>query len=495
MSYHSIILSGTRHESSGRGIGGYRLRTAAEKFGYSSLVIDSALSMTSDELESVLENNITDKTLMLGISTVWLNAPDHPNIKPDWINKEFFDRIKSKYLKLKIVAGGVGLLKLEGSKEIYDASHWHVTGFSDDSYPRLLMFLDGKSGHKLKYFVDSNGRRTIDSNRAHQIQNPNDIETVLIKDDNFLSHQPIPLEVSRGCIFRCVFCNHPFQGAKDYDSYMRTPENIAIELKRNYDLFGTTRYSLMDDTFNDSYEKLDRLERAIELAKIPNFEFQCYLKPELLVTKPKMINQLTRIGLVGGFAGIESLNDRARKEMNKGMNVKRVLDSLQNLMSINNKAKLTAGLIVGLPGDTYDDIYKWQDFFIETQDSLFKSWKYSVLGIYTMSVNEQDNTNLSPIEKNPEKYGYTILKSNPGNYAHWQNEHMNLKEAFQFSKKLNLDTNNIAKVGGWTVSSCWHLNESEENMSIKTLNELNITERLAIQARKRAVEIVNKLTQ
>jgi hypothetical protein len=492
--YHSILLCGSKHETAGRNIAGYRLRTAARKLGYNSLVLDSATSMTASELESVLDNTITDQTLCLGISTVWLNGPSAADVGVDWCTKEFFKRIKTKFPKLKIVAGGVGLLKLRGSRAIYDAADWHVTGFSDDSFPRLLMLLEGKSGHGLRYFVDNNGRRTIDSNRAHKITDPNEIETVLEADDGFLSYQPIPLEVSRGCIFRCVFCNHPFTGAKDADSYIRTPESIANELRRNYDLFGTTRYSLMDDTFNDSFEKLDRLEKAIDLAKLPNFEFQAYTKPELLVTKPAMIDQLIRLGIVGGFAGIESLNSRARKEMNKGMDVQRVFDALSDLTSKSSKVKLHASIIVGLPGDLLSDIEEWQSFFIKNQSTLFRSWEYAALGIYQPLTVEQDNTNLSPIEKDPEKYGYQIIKNEPGKYIHWKNESMDTEQASQISAKLNKATRHVATPGGWTVSSAWNVNETEEAMNTTTLAKLQIESKSMQSARLRAIATVKKLT-
>lgn len=493
--YHSVLLCGSKYETAGRNIAGYRLRTAANKFGYNSLVLDSATAMTEAELVSVLDHTITDQTLMLGISTVWLNGNvAGGGIGIEWCTREFFKRIKIKFPKIKIVAGGVGLLKLRGSQAIYDSADWHVTGFSDDSYPRLLMMLEGKSGHGLKYFVDTNGRHTIDSNRAHKITDPNEIETILEEGDEFLSHQPIPLEVSRGCIFRCVFCNHPFTGAKDADSYIRTPESIANELKRNYELFGTTRYSLMDDTFNDSFEKLDRLEKAIDLAKLPNFEFQAYTKPELLATKPAMNDQLIRLGIVGGFAGIESLNSRARKEMNKGMDVQRVFDALTNLTIKSSKIKLHASIIIGLPGDTLNDVNDWQSFFIKNQSTLFRSWEYAGLGIYQPSTLETDNTNLSPIEKDPEKYGYKIIKSAPGKYIHWATDTMDANQASKLAVKLNEDTRHVATPGGWYVSSAWNVNETDEAMNTTTLVNLQLGRKSLESARARAIKTVQKLT-
>jgi len=491
--YDAIILCGSKSEMAGRNIAGFRLRTSAKKLGYNVLVIDSASAMTAEELEETLNSVVTNKTLALGISTVWLDGTGEKS-EIAWINKGVIKRLKERFSKLKIIAGGVGLLKMRGSMSLYLASDWHITGFSDDSFPRLLQLLDGKSDHGLRYFLDSNGKKTVESNKFHQLENPDIVETEYEQDDGFLPHQPLPLEVSRGCIFRCAFCNHPFQGAKDYDSYIRTPESIARELKRNFELFGTTRYSLMDDTFNDSIEKLDRLKKAIDIAKLPNFEFQCYTKPELLVTKPEMIDQLISIGLVGGFAGIESFNSYARKSMNKGMNVHKVFDALEKLNSKSPNVKLHGSIILGLPNDKPDDFYKWQEYFIQHQETLFKSWEYIPLGIYTPSKADDESSYLSPLEKDPESYGYTFTEKKEGYYSFWSNGFVNSVEATEIALKLNSQTRDIAKPGGWHVSTAWHVGVDTKDMN-NTIANLNLGPRCIAQARQRAIDTHRKFTK
>jgi hypothetical protein len=62
--YDGILLCGARDGFAGRNIVGYRLRSAAKKFGYNILVLDSATAMTPEELESILDTVITNRTLM-----------------------------------------------------------------------------------------------------------------------------------------------------------------------------------------------------------------------------------------------------------------------------------------------------------------------------------------------------------------------------------------------------------------------------------------------
>jgi radical SAM superfamily enzyme YgiQ (UPF0313 family) len=488
--YDGIVFCGGRSVTSGRNIAGYRLRTSAKKFGYNILVIDTATAMTMNELESILSNVITNRTLLLGISTSWLNNTAIKN-NIEWSNQDFFNRLKSKYPTLNIVAGGNGPLKMDGSKDIYESADWHLVGFSDDSFRRLLMKLDKKSNHGLKYFPDSRGIKTVDSNKFHQILNPDDIETEFELEDNFLSHQPIPLEVSRGCIFRCAFCTHPFQGVKGADNYMRTSESLSREIKRNYELFGTTRYSIMDDTFNDSIEKLDRLERAIEMSKIPKFEFNCYLKPELLVTHPQMINQLLRMGLASGMAGIESYNNIARKSMNKGMSIDKILPMLHKLSE--NNIKLQSGFIIGLPGDSEESIYKTFDKL--SLKEIFSCWAFSPLLIYGYSDIDESISTLSPIEKNPLKYGYEVTKyDNTTRFAHWKNKDMTWTDSVRIWNDLESKSRKIMTVGGWSLPTAWHLGDSEYTINNTVLSELNLQERGENDVRQRAITTIKKFT-
>jgi hypothetical protein len=350
----------------------------------------------------------------------------------------------------------------------------------------------GKINHGLKYFVDTDtGKKVVQSDINHKITNPNDIETILDLEDGFLSYQPIPLEVSRGCIFRCSFCSHPFQGAKDYDSYQRTPESLANELKRNYEYFGTTRYSLMDDTFNDSMEKLDRLHKAIDIAKLPDFKFMAYLKPELLVTKPEMIDKMKSLGVTAGFVGLESMNNASRKIVKKGMDFKKVADAIK-LFKQKTNVKLAASFIIGLPEDTIENQYNTVEYMIQNQDEFCASWSFLPLGIYI----DKHGKGTSEIDKNPNEFGYTITKSNntklEGNFIDWKNKNMDSLTANHLASSLNIKSRNIRKLGGWLVPTAWHLGKSDAEIESKTLSDLQIESKSVASERNRAIDFLNK---
>ena len=485
--YNAVFIGGNKRLIGGRILAGYRLRTEGRKHGYETLVVDTAPSMSQVEIMTLLENVVTSKTLILGFSITWIDSYNTPVI--EWINDDFFNQLKFKFPHIKIMSGGPSYPKIIGSHTIYNNSDWSLMGFSDVAYTKLLDMLSGKPNHGLKYFVDTdNGKKIVQSNINHQINHPNDIETVLELEDNFLPYQPVPLEVSRGCIFRCSFCSHPFQGAKEYDSYQRTPESIANELKRNYDLFGTTKYILMDDTFNDSMEKLDRLHRAIDIAKLPDFRFTSYLKPELLVTKPEMIDKLKSLGVTGGYIGLESINAEARKAIKKGMDFERVVDAVKLLKQKTN-VKLYASFIVGLPGDSITSQFNTVKYMMDNQDDFCASWGFEPLGMYVDKYGQGD----SEMDNNPEKFGYEIVDKKLNQSIHWKNKYMDKPFANNLAKALNQLSSRKTRIGGWAIATAWHMGWSDEDIETNLGTNLDIPSRMNSE-RQRAIALLEKHT-
>ena len=482
---HVIFIGGNLSLFGGKVIAGFRLRSAIRKHGYDLMVIDNAGVMAQEELTDLLDAVVTDETLVIGFSTIWLDSYASYHLR--WAHSDFFKLLKSKYPHVKFVAGGPENHWCTRGKTIYENCDWVFSGFSDDSFPRFLNYLLKKPDHGFKYFFDNEGKRIVDGNVIFPVPTPDDIETIFDKDDGFLPHQPLPLEVSRGCVFKCSFCHHPFLGVKDPDKYIRTPESIANELKRNYELFGTTRYTILDDTFNDSMEKLDRLHRAIDLSKIPKFEFVSYIKPELLVTKPEMIPKLQELGLASGYMGIESFKSESRKAIRKGMDVNRILDVVSNIRS---KTDITfeASFIIGLPHESIEEVSETNRFCTKHRDSLFTGWHFQGMTIYY-------NKNLegqSEIDKEPEKFGYEIIEKRPDEPAEWKNKYMNRAQAANYAYGFNYAAAKYRRTAGWGLSTCWHLNIPDDDVKNKTTGELEIIARGVANTRKEAIELLKK---
>lgn len=494
MTTHAIILGGILRDLTGRPLGPYRLRTALAKHGYRAEVIDYAWALWKDELLDILASLITNETLVLGISTLWFTTTkekEATNLN-QWFCQEFFDEFKQRWPHIKIVIGGTKRALVQGAEKLKDPADWWLSGFADIGFPELLKHLQGKDNN-LIYRTDKDGCSVIDCNQDYKVENMDDLETVYESNDRFHSYQPVSLEVSRGCIFTCSFCTHPFLGKKSYE-YIRSPESLAAELKRNYDLFGTTRYIITDDTFNDSMEKLERVARAIDISKIPNFEFVSYIRSELLVTKPEMIPMLKQLNIKGGFIGLESMNKEARQAIGKGMEVERVMERLAEFRDATN-VKLYASMIVGLPGDTLDDAYSWFERF--KREQLFSEWGFQPLGMTFDEFGIGD----SIFSRNPQKYGYEITgsglmkdgkASGPRSFSWRSRMGFTDKDAVGVANDITAQSETLVKAGGFGVAEYWFHGASNEEIENKSRKQFSVGKKGAYSGRIRALERINE---
>lgn len=479
-----ILFFGQSLEIAGRGISGARLRTAAQRAGYNVKIIDYVADLTSEQILEVIEYNYTATTKFIGFSTSWIEAANMHEFF--WYTEEFFEKVKKRFPNLLIITGGHD----EWNRKLLNKySNYHFHGYSDNTFIEFIKMINGRSDYNLIVTDNKHPGGTgkfIDSNNTNPVRHPDEIETVFELDDNFQSFQPVPIEVSRGCIFRCGFCRHPFQGKKDYDSYQRTPESLARELKRNYDIFGTTRYTIMDDTFNDSIEKMDRLKRAIDLAKLPDFEFVAYIRPELLVTKPEMIPMLADLGLRGAFFGVESFNMEARRAIGKGIDINKILDAAHAMTSYNNQILIHASFIVGLPHESPEQIYKTQEY-MTSKASPFRSWIWQTLGIRNDGITTKDSQ--STFDKNFEDYGYEI----PLNSSQWKNEYFTVKSAGELTNTLNIQSIPYQKFAGWKVAGAWHVNKTEDQIQNEVINNGMFKKDLKKLGAQRVLSELNKM--
>lgn len=486
MSFDVILIGGISFDRVGRAIGPFRLRTAFETAGYSLKAIDYAWALDQDQMINLLSALVTEKTKILGISAAWYDFPSNKWAQDD----SFFKRFRNLFPNITIVVGGT---KTTASSLLYNQCDWFVSGFSDIAFVKLTDYLYGKTSD-LIYITDAHGNpgetKIVSADKDYQIINVDSIETVFKAEDGFLAHQPLPIEISRGCIFKCAFCTHPFLGKKSYD-YIRTAESIGSELRRNYELFGTYRYMISDDTFNDSYEKLDIVKRAIEIAKLSKFEFVSYIRPELIITKPDMLSMLLDLGIKGGFIGLESMRKESRQVVGKGIEVERVFEIAQTLNE--NGVKMHASLIAGLPNDSEEEIYRWNDYLIENRNRLFRSWSFNALGLMRTG---RGDVPYSLFEKNPSQYGYITkeLERNVQSLYWAHSSGMTSDKAQEISVACNAAAAKYIKIAGWEVAGAWFHDMPTDIVENIPSMETKFNERMKLNSLSRANYNYNQIT-
>lgn len=437
--YHGLIFSGSDNLHI-RSIGSYRVRSVCAEFGYKIKVIDFCqylvppLNTSSRALFKLIDRYITKDTLFYGISTTFLSN----KVREALLSDEVIDYIKSKNDRIQIILGGARVRP--GTK--YDNIDWAVTGYADVSIVKILDFISDRTSD-LKYDINEFNLKIVESNSYYNNINTDDLRTVWLKEDFIQSHEALPIEISRGCIFKCSFCAYPLNGKKKFD-YIRQPENFSEELAYNYSMFGTTNYMFMDDTFNDSDFKLRRINDAIINSGV-NIKFSGYIKPELLVTWPEHWSLLIEMGLQGCSLGIESFYPKTRTAIGKGMNLEKIMDAIHEMRKKSNYSLGTqTGMIIGAPFEPLSSIeesYNW----LKNNNHIINTVNWEPLSI----LNPKANVYLSLIDKDPAKFGYSILGVKDTYLLAWKNEHFTYKSACHLAEQYISNTRSWAKVGGW----------------------------------------------
>jgi hypothetical protein len=408
-----------------RGIGAYQVAGHLRQNGYTVQVIDFTDHFSEEELTDSVKKFIGQNTLAVGVSSTFYRGQaisggnlsstekdkDHDFLPINVVNT--LKEIKKEYPRLKLLLGGASSYRCNNGS-LFDVS---FQGYSESA---VLDYLNDQR----RLWPRSNGLIKIDGSMFKF--DIDILEHQWADNDIVLDKETLPIEISRGCIFKCKFCNYPLNGKKKFD-YLRSPEVIKRELIDNYERFGTTRYLFGDDTFNDSTYKLEQLHKII--TELPfKIEFATYLRLDLLHKHREQIVLLKEMGLGNAFFGIESMNERTAKLIGKGMNPEKVKEFLLELQYDlwRDEVFIECSFIVGLP---HEDKHSTDRTFQWVHDNKITNF-WNALGL------EPGKPYKSEFDKNFEKYGYQLTEKKK-NVWYWKNDIMDSDQALKIAEEYN----------------------------------------------------------
>lgn len=413
-----------------RGYGAHRLASHLRTNGYTCLVVDFSSVVTYDIYTAILDRAIGPNTLAVGYSTTWMpfkldgeartrnpgegNDNDAERLHNGSLVSSFaagdyswIDFVKQKNPKTKTILGGAKI-------DFYlDAPVDHiVVGIGETE---TLDLIDSFAKKNRRIFS-----RIIDHDRkAHaSTWDFRNSTTCYTEHDLIQPNETLNLEVSRGCMFKCAYCSYPLIGQKTKD-YLKHPEVLRRELMDNYERWGTTKYFIVDDTFNDSTEKM---QMFADISQSLPFElkFWCYLRADLLAVHPEQIQLLKDAGIQETYFGIETFNPKTAKFIGKGMASDKIVDTMYKCKEVwGDRSYIAAGIIIGLPYETQASIQTAVDFF-RREDcpiDLANTFPLSIIGNHDLVKYMY----MSEIDRNYSKYGYYF--PNPEeNYYKWRKD-------------------------------------------------------------------------
>jgi radical SAM superfamily enzyme YgiQ (UPF0313 family) len=469
-----ILNGGTEEPIEQRGVvhktlGAYRIASALEDHGYSTFIVDHISTLTIDEIVTVLTPHIDKDTLWVGVSSsfIWQmnqKTSDRNTRVSDYgletmYYHSYADMVKlfnfvKQHSSAKLIYGGARspFYTLDNKIDYY------VFGNADNAVIDLTDYLAGKVD-KIQHVkeITTNGVTcvVVDSADYPEPAMDNISTHWWNKNFNILNKESLPIELARGCIFKCKFCNFHLTGKKK-GTYLRDIEEVRDELLKIYEAHGTTNYWFTDDTFNDDNDKLEALHGLFTSLPFKP-RFSCYLRIDLLNKYPHQAELLSDMGLMGTFFGLETLEPASAKAIGKGLHPNKVKDRLYWLNEQwKNKVNMSAGFILGLPYDNLQYFYELITWCLEKDNPLQQTAFYPLLIYHYHNQRPEWNKYSSEFSLNPEIYGYKVQ---PGTATLWELPSQDLKytNCFEIANMYNDLVRPKNKVSGFDMNNLLNL--------------------------------------
>jgi len=433
--YHAIIFTDCWQVAGNTPtIGAYKCAHSLRKNGYKCLVINHVGEYDFDEIVELLDLAIGDDTRLIGFSTTFMSnkleiesgIPTADIILPQGpeFENRLFRYIQNKNINIKTVVGGTKANANYSNRKI----DYVCLGYSEISIVNLMHHL-ARGDDLLNNNRNIFGRIILDDRYAPSYEFSK--EDMIWLDTDVVNHKCLPIEIGRGCIFRCKFCSYPMVGMKNLD-YVKSITCLQNELQRNYEMFGVKNYHIVDDTFNDNMEKLRLIESAISNLDFQP-EFWAYIRLDLVCTNPEMLGILYRIGVRSMQFGIETMHPGAAKTIGKGFDRRKMIAKLDEIASQYPDINTGSGFIVGLPGEAEDDIRATLKKLIS------KEIKLSYWNFQPLYLEQPDKvTHTSEFGRNFEKYGYIDQGTTTNDtLINWKSPTMTRDQSVSLAQEFN----------------------------------------------------------
>ena len=391
----------------GRAMGSDKVAHEVRKLGYTVQVIHNLLYVSEDTVQKIIKKFVGKNTKAVMFGQVFSFNKDQYG----FMNSVFFPTGRQHLVKpwileqnpdTKLVIGGVqynytkefgGVSK---KKTPLDDIDIRMFGYADVTIRDMLKDLE--EGNSKEFYSDPKSMLDIYNSTMEYFD-----------EDIILPNQRIGLELGRGCIFKCTFCEFNLIG-KTKGTYTRSTSRLEDELKRNWEEYGVSRYWITDDTLNDDTAKLERMAEIKTRHNIP-LKYACFLRLDLQ-HRLKQEDILVESGIEYAHYGIETLIPDSAVAIGKGWNPEEQMQYIRELKADKFKdVFLHSNFMYGLPEDTLEGLKEMHYKLIDTD---YNKLDQIVVQSYTIRTPQPDYPKSDPtkttsnIQSNLAEEGYTI---------------------------------------------------------------------------------------
>lgn len=271
-------------------------------------------------------------------------------------------RIKKNFPKSKIIVGGphVSLVL----KQIFKDCPEIDVGFVSEAEKSLVQYFKNNCNpEKINGILYKRGKRTF-------FKPPfldQDIDSFKFpKYEKFKLHRysGIGLYTSRGCPFRCVFCN--VESYRRKAIRVRSADSVTKEINYWYKK-GQKLFPIEDDNFTFSRSRTLDLCKAIKKRKLDDVQFALGQGVRADRVDKYLLQRMYDVGFKYVTIPAEAGNDKVLRSLKKGETLKQVENAIKFACEIGYEVRVL--FVVGAKGEVWEDI----------EDSFALSQKYPIM--------------------------------------------------------------------------------------------------------------------
>lgn len=161
------------------------------------------------------------------------------------------------------------------------------------------------------------------------------------------------ITASRGCPFKCTFCQPAERNVFGDKIRKRSVENLMAELEQLRDDYGMRSFMIHDDCFTQFPGWVEEFCRQ-KVARGLHQPFVCQTRADIVCKRRDMMEQLAGAGLKWVLIGFESGSDRVLSFIKKGSTVQQNIEAAEICKELG--IRIFANYMFGLPTETADEM-------------------------------------------------------------------------------------------------------------------------------------------
>jgi radical SAM superfamily enzyme YgiQ (UPF0313 family) len=175
----------------------------------------------------------------------------------------------------------------------------------------------------------------------------------------------IGIIASRGCPYKCSFCARITGNRLKFKQI----EQLIDEIKYLKEKFKIKQFHFYDDTITSKKSYImDLCQRFID--ENLNLHWSCFARVDTV--DEEVLTLMRKSGCFVIMYGVESLDERVLKDVNKGINIKQINEAL----ILTRKAKIESriSLIIGTPTETRESLNKTKRELLKLDTDFFQTF-------------------------------------------------------------------------------------------------------------------------